>query len=423
FYTDLFLNYQAVRKIDPSLSNAVSHIHRNFRFGSSLFYHAESNELWGVVKPRITGPFARPFQLDLDTDEITYYPEIGDNLRYIIIPEYKMIYWIENFDKETLLRNNLNTGTIDTIHEIEANFRSYTSLLYNPMNDRVYFTTNTGDQRLFSMDAFGDDYRVENYPYELSELVTVNPADTTITTLRNFGDDQINRWNFMTGELVSFGENQEEFFKRSWNLTPGYYTNFDEDGDGFSILEDCDDSNANVNANAMEIPDNYVDENCDGMLDFTDEDGDGVPLNFDCNDQDSTINMYALEIPNNDVDENCDGIALIIDNDMDGYNSDEDCNDANANVNPGQEEIPNNGVDDNCDGVIDETTAILELSGVEIKVFPNPINQHLFIAIESNLEYQIQIHNSIGQKVYQNRNVDRINMSSLIPGTYVLSII
>ncbi|MEZ4982134.1 MAG: hypothetical protein R2769_11230 [Saprospiraceae bacterium] len=41
----------------------------------------------------------------------------------------------------------------------------------------------------------------------------------------------------------------------------------------------------------------------------------------------SDINPGAIEIPNNAIDEDCDGEALIIDNDMDGYNSDEDCDD------------------------------------------------------------------------------------------------
>ncbi len=110
-----------------------------------------------------------------------------------------------------------------------------------------------------------------------------------------------------------------------------------------------------------------------GVVDL---DGDGFPEGLDCDDGDAAVNPDAVELCN-DLDDNCNDevdegalSTFYADLDEDGYGDDDkqleacsapsgyvidggDCNDARDDVNPGQVELCNE-LDDDCNGEVDE---------------------------------------------------------------------
>ncbi len=185
------------------------------------------------------------------------------------------------------------------------------------------------------------------------------------------------------------------------NCADGLDEGCDDDNDGFcdAVLphadalpqicplgfDDCDDGNADIRPNAIEICDD-IDNNCtDGPDEGCDDDGDGFcdvaiphadtllqacPLGFDdCDDEDADIRPDAIEICD-DIDNNCaDGIDDGCDDDDDGFcdialdNNGVpplicpfglgDCDDEDAAIRPNAQEICDD-IDNNCAAGLDE---------------------------------------------------------------------
>ena len=112
---------------------------------------------------------------------------------------------------------------------------------------------------------------------------------------------------------------------------------------------DCDDNDASAYPGATEIPNDGIDQDCDGT-DFVDVDGDGYEASLDCDDNDASIYPGATEIPSDGIDQDCNGSDFV---DMDGDGSDAtvDCNDNDPSIYPGATEVLGDGIDQDCDGV------------------------------------------------------------------------
>jgi hypothetical protein len=173
---------------------------------------------------------------------------------------------------------------------------------------------------------------------------------------------------------------------------------FDDDGDGYPDTVDCDPMDPTVYPLAEEFCDE-IDSDCDGDLvdQFDDLDGDGLPDclepdndgdgdpdSTDCDDDDPNIYTGAPEIPNDGIDQDCDGfdeVPCFADADGDGYGGESvecdecgvepgtatvggDCDDDDPLAWPGFEagELCD-GVDNDCSGTVDPEEQDLDDDG------------------------------------------------------------
>jgi len=140
-----------------------------------------------------------------------------------------------------------------------------------------------------------------------------------------------------------------------------------------NIDQDC------VGGDSVNLPTWYYDSDGDGFGDLNDsllvsvQPKGYVANSSDCNDTDATIHPGATEIPDDTIDQDCNGSDAVstgiwyYDSDGDGYgdyndslsvsvqpkgyvSDNTDCDDTNASIHPGATEIAGDGIDQDCNG-------------------------------------------------------------------------